>query len=250
MNDPTSEAPIVLLHAYPLDSRMWDAQKAALGGRRVLTPDFPGFGTVPPGPESLAEFAGHVEREMDAAGISSAIIVGLSMGGYVAFRLWESHPERVAALVLADTRAGPDGAEAAARRADQAERARREGLEWLPDAMLEPVLGESTRRDRPDIAVTVGEMMLDASPEGVARALLAMRARPDSRPLLPTIDVPTLVVVGEEDRVTDAAEARTIAEGVPGAELVTIPHAGHLSNLENPEAFNDALLRFLARLRW
>ncbi|HUE95284.1 MAG TPA: alpha/beta fold hydrolase [Longimicrobiaceae bacterium] len=237
--------PVVLLHAYPLNARMWSSLQDRLGDRSTLAPDFPGFGSRSPRPANLDAFAGAVIEEMDRAGIARAVFVGLSMGGYVAFRLWARHPERVAGMVLADTRAGPDSEAAAEKRLQQAERARTEGISWVPEEMLGAVLGESTRRDRPDVVEIVRKLMLEATPEGVARALLAMRERPDSRPLLPTIDVPVLVLVGEEDQLTGIEESRTIAEGVPGAELKVIPRAGHLSNLENPEAFEGAVLEFL-----
>jgi pimeloyl-ACP methyl ester carboxylesterase len=159
------------------------------------------------------------------------------MGGYVAFRLVAGWPERIAALVLADTRAGADDEAGAAKRLAQEERARREGIEWLPDAMTPVLLGETTRRERPQLVRVVHEMILRADPEGVARALLAMRTRPDSMGLLKDIGVPVLALAGTEDTITPVSEARTIAEGVPNGTLAEIVGAGHLSNLENPAAF-------------
>jgi 3-oxoadipate enol-lactonase len=151
----------------------------------------------------------------------------------------------VAGLVLADTRAGPDDEAARARRTEQAARVRREGVGWIPDAMLGALLGETTRRERPRVVDRVREMILGADPEGVARALEAMRARPDSLPELDGIRVPVLVVVGEEDTLTPPAESHAIAAGVRDGRLVLIPGSGHLSNLEDPASFNRALLDFL-----
>lgn len=236
-----SLTPVVLLHAFPLNAAMWTLQAGALAPRKVLSPHFPGFGGRPPGVADLDAFARAVLGDMDASRIERAVVVGLSMGGYVAFRLHALAPERVAGLVLADTRAGADDEAGRARRADQAARARREGLGWLADAMVPALLGETTRRERPDVVARVRELVMQAHPEGVARALDAMRGRPDSSSRLREIRVPVLVIVGEEDTLTPPAESRKIAEGVPDGRLVVLPGAGHLTNLEAPEAFHAAL---------
>ena len=237
--------PVVLLHGFPLSSRMWTRERALLGNRRVLAPDFPGFGGRPPGPQTLDGFAECVIDEMDQTGLDQAVIVGLSMGGYVAFRLLARFPGRVAGVVLADTRAGADDEAGRRKRDDQAERVRREGVGWMPDALLPAFLGETTRRSRPTVVDTVRGWIADADPEGVARALLAMRDRPDSTSVLPDVAVPVLALVGEEDTLTPVAESRRIAESVPQGRLVVLPGAGHLSNLENPDAFHRELTSFL-----
>jgi 3-oxoadipate enol-lactonase len=167
------------------------------------------------------------------------------MGGYVAFRLHARRPERVAALVLADTKATADDEAARAKRTDQAERARREGVGWLVDAMVPVLLGKTTLTERPNVSKSVRGMIADADPEGVARALLAMRDRPDSTQHLADIAVPVLAIAGDEDQITPVAGARQIADGVADGRLVVIPKAGHLSNLEDEQAFNGALLSFL-----
>lgn len=248
MMNPAAPKPVLLLHAYPLNSRMWDSLRTRLSWRRVFAPDFPGFGSAAASEASLDAFAEGVVAEMDAADVEQAVVLGLSMGGYVAFRLVDRWPDRVAALVLADTRAGADSEETAEKRLEQAERAKQEGLAWLPSAMIPVVLGETTRAERPDVVARVRSMMLQASRDGVANALLAMRSRPDSRELLRRIEVPVLVLVGEEDSVTGTDEARVIAQGVQHSELKVIPKAGHLSNLENPEAFEEAVEKFLKRI--
>jgi len=224
---------------------MWQDQVGALSGRKVLTPSFPGFGGRPPGGASLDDFADAVLADMDAAGIGRAVIVGLSMGGYVAFRLHARSPERVAALVLADTKATADDEAARAKRTDQAGRARRDGVGWLVDAMVPVLLGETTRSERPSVVELVRGMIAQADPEGVARALLAMRDRPDSTPHLEDVRVPVLALAGEEDQVTPVAAARQIADGVADGRLVVIPRCGHLSNLEDAKSFNGALTSFL-----
>ena len=241
-----STTPIVFLHAFPLNSSMWDAQIAALGSRKTLAPDFPGFGERPVADASLEEFARAVLGDMDAAGIDKAVVVGLSMGGYVAFRLHSLAPERIAGLVLADTRAVADDDAGKAKRTDQAARARNEGLGWLEEAMLPALLGETTRREKPDVVAKVSQLMSQANPEGVARALEAMRERPDSTLDLSTIRVPTHVIVGDEDTLTPVNESGRICAEVEGARLSLIPGSGHLSNLEAPETFNEVMLSFLA----
>jgi pimeloyl-ACP methyl ester carboxylesterase len=241
--DPTT--PVVFLHAFPLSGAMWDAQREILKGRKVIAPHFPGFGGRAPGEPSLDHFAEVVLRDMDAAGIAKAVLVGLSMGGYVAFRIHALQPDRVAGMVLADTRAGADDEAGRRKRTDQAERVRQEGVGWLPDALLPALLGETTRRERPAVVEAVRGMIAAADPEGVARALEAMRGRPDSTPDLAGIRVPVLAVVGEEDTLTPAAESRRIADGVPDGRLVELPGAGHLANLEDPEGFGEVLQEFL-----
>jgi pimeloyl-ACP methyl ester carboxylesterase len=238
-------AAVVLLHAFPLNAGMWERQLEALGSREVLTPNFPGFGGRPPGATELDGFARAVIEDMDSAGIDRAVIVGLSMGGYVAFRLHALAPERLAGLVLADTKATGDDESARIRRTDQVVKARQEGVVWLAEALLPALLGKTTMRVRQDVVAAVRAMIATADAEGVARALEAMRGRPDSTPRLAGIKVPVLVVVGEEDTLTPVDEARKIVAGVPDGRLEVIPEAGHLSNLEAPDRFNEALQSFL-----
>lgn len=240
-----TSTPVVFLHAFPLNSAMWEGQRDALRGRRTLAPDFPGFGGRAPGEADLDAFARAVMADMDAAGIGRAVVVGLSMGGYAAFRLHALAPERVAGLVLADTRAGADDEAGRAKRTAQAARVRTEGVGWMGEALLPALLGTTTRRERPWVADAVREIIEAGDPEGVARALEAMRERPDSTPHLGAIRVPVLAIVGEEDTLTPPAESLRIAEAVPGAKLAVLPEAGHLSNVEAPSAFNQALRDFL-----
>ncbi len=237
--------PVVLLHAFPLNASMWEPQRRALGKRKILTPNFPGFGGRPPVASDLDRFAYAVIDDMDAAGIERAVLVGLSMGGYVVFRLLDCAPDRIAGLVLADTKAGGDDEAGRNKRTEQAARARVEGVNWL-DELIPALLGQTSRDARPEVVALVKATLFKANSEGVARALEAMRARPDSTPHLGQIRVPVLVVVGEEDTLTPVDEARKIADGVCDGRLVVIPRAGHLSNLEAPAEFNDALLRFLS----
>lgn len=241
---------VVFVHAFPLDGRMWEAQARAAEslGWTALTPDLPGFGGRPWGDADLAGWAREVLAECDRRGIGRAVFAGLSMGGYVVFRVAALAPERVAGLVLADTRAAADAPAGRERRTALAARVRAEGVAFLADEVLPALLGETSRRERPDLVAEVRRRILAADPEGVARALLAMRDRPDSTPLLSGLRVPALVVVGAEDTLTPPDESRRLAASLPDARFCAIPSAGHLSNLENPEAFNAALAEFLGAL--
>lgn len=243
-----SDDPVMFLHAYPLNPSMWDAQLEAVRGAgwRALAPDFPGFGDAPQrGERRLEDFAERALESLDAAGSERAVIVGLSMGGYVALRLLERAADRIAALVLCDTRAGADPPEAAQKRLEAADRAEREGTGWIPEAMLPNLVAASASDGVKD---TVRALISRASAPGVAGAQRAMAARPDSKPLLAGVRVPTLVLVGSEDALTPIGESVAMANAIPGARLEIIPNAGHLSNLERPEAFNRALLGFLRDL--
>ena len=240
--------PVVLLHAFPLNRQMWNPQLGALqqAGFSPIAPDLPGFGESPPtGPADLEHFARAVLRTLDELHVGRAAWVGLSMGGYVLFRVLALAPERVAAVVLADTRAEPDSPEARARRFDQASRVATSGPQALADGFVETALGATTRSQRRRVVEQVRALVLAASPAGIVHALHAMAARPDSTPLLGCVQVPALVIVGQEDSLTPPAVARAMAERIPGGRWVEIAGAGHLPNLEAPEAFNEALLNFL-----
>ncbi len=238
---------VLFLHAFPLNRAMWASQVETLKNRtRTLLVDYRGFGEseLPPAPlglETLADDAVAVARSL---GITRAIVVGLSLGGYVAFRMAERTPEFVQALVLADTRAEADTPEARARRVTLADRVEREGMSAMQD-FIHGLLGTTTRATRPEIVGQVNRIIGDPHPRAVAAVLRAMGDRPDSRPLLPSITVPTLVVVGEEDGLTTPDSARVIADGIRGARLVVIPKTGHLSNLEAPQSFNQELTAFV-----
>ncbi len=170
------------------------------------------------------------------------------MGGYVALELFRRHPQRVSGLVLADTRAGADDDEGRENRLRTAQTARTSGAEPIADAMLPVLLAASTRSERPEVAGRVQEMILATPPATLVAALAGMAARHDATGDLPSITVPTLVIAGEHDALTPPDEARAMADAIPDAVFRAIPGAGHVSNLENPDAFNEALGRFLTSL--
>jgi 3-oxoadipate enol-lactonase len=241
--------PVLLLHAFPLGALQWDAQVAALRGQhQVVRFDARGFGASPAGdgPLSMERIADDAVAVLDRIGIGQAVVCGLSMGGYAAFAMARRHADRIRGLVLSDTRAAADTAEGRASRAALAERVRREGAIAAADAFLPKLLGETTRRERPQVVARVREIILGNPPRGIADALAGLAARADSTPTLREIRVPVLVVCGEEDALTPLADSEALQRGIAGSRLVRLAGAGHLANLETPEAFNRALLEFLA----
>ncbi len=249
-DDPKAEASpvLVLLHAFPQDRTMWEAARQHLAGtHRVIAPDLPGFGdsrileswTVDSAADTVAEL-------LDALTITGPVAVGgLSMGGYVAMAFARRHPKKLKALILADTKADADDADAKAGREKTIALAKEQGVAGVIDAMLPKLLGATTQAKYPEVGAGVRATAVNQSVEAVIAGLKALRDRPDATPDLKAIAVPTLVIVGEEDTVTPPAKAEAIAKAIPGAKLVVLPRVGHLSNLEDTMAFNDALGHFL-----
>lgn len=270
--DPTAaRGTIVFLHGFPFDGSVWAAQLEALPeGWRGLAPDLRGFGRsdihadpgiVPTGAdvgtpvakatepvltmELLAnDVAGLIERE--EAG--PAVVCALSMGGYVAFELWRRRPDLVRALVLVDTRSEPDTDEGREARMRMAQTARDAGAAAIAGAMLPTLLSNRTLDRHPEVADRVREMILQTPPATIIAALAGMAIRHDATGDLPTITVPTLVVVGEEDPITHVDHARAMVERLPDARLEVVPAAAHLPVVEQPEAFNRLLADFVRRL--
>jgi 3-oxoadipate enol-lactonase len=237
---------LLLIHAFPLDASMWDAQIEALGGDAdVLAPHLPGFGGTAPIGEVLTmdAAADHCAAELDRAGADRAVVCGLSMGGYVAFSMWRRHRDRIGGLLLANTRAEPDDDAGRERRRGVAEKARTEGSEAIA-ASPPPLLAADADKSMWD---RVRGIIRRQSGEAIAAASLGMADRPDSRPILAEIDVPTTVVASDGDQLIPADVTASIAEAVPSAELVRLEGAGHLSNLEHAEGFDRALRDLLAR---
>lgn len=242
--------PLLLAHAFPLNRTMWAPQVSALVERcRCVAADLRGFGdsSVMP-PYSMEQYADDLAHLLDQLHIDKVVLVGCSMGGYVSFAFWRRHKHRVRALVLADTRAGADSEEVLARRRQLIQLARTEGATAVANVQIASLIGKTTRAKQIDTYDAVHRMMAKAPAEGIVGALEAMMVRPDSTALLPTIDVPTLIVVGEEDVPTPVKEAREMHERIRGSRLEVIEHAGHLANIERPAAFNHLLTEFLAAL--
>jgi 3-oxoadipate enol-lactonase len=237
---PTSrvKGTLVLLHAFPLDERLWEPQLAlAEQGWRVVAPRMHG--------SSMDEFAADVVDLLDALGIDGAMIGGLSMGGYAAFALYRRAARYFQGMLLADTRSQADTPEGIAGRRKMLALVAESGPPAIADEMIPKLLGETTRRERPEIVSQVRGIILEQRAESIVAAVNALMTRPDSTPLLSKIDVPTLVVVGAEDTLTPPPLSEQMQAAIRGAQLAVVPAAGHLSSIEQPAAFNAALTAFL-----
>jgi 3-oxoadipate enol-lactonase len=243
---------VVLLHGFPLCKDMWRPQALALqDGNRVIVPDLRGFGGSSPFDESpsLDQMADDVAGLLAALKINEPVVVGgLSMGGYIALAVARKYPNVLRALILADTRAEPDDAKAKANRDSMIAFAQTHQARDVIDQMLPKLLTDKSLSENPGLVEEIRRMASAQTTAGIIGALKVLRDRPDARPILSTIRVPALVLVGAEDTLTPPAMAETLATGIANAKLVTIPGAGHMSNLEQPEMFNSALETFLRPL--
>jgi 3-oxoadipate enol-lactonase len=242
---------VLFIHGYPFDHTIWTHQVAALEGWCRIAPDLRGMGRsdAPDLGYSMETYAADLAELLDLLGARDAVLVGLSMGGYVAFEFLRRWRERARALVLLDTRAEADNPEARMARDASAATAREQGAGAIAETMLPRVLGGSTLSEAPATVERVRTMMAATPVAGIVGALGAMRDRQDSTPLLPTLSgLPTLVLVGDEDEVTPPAQAKAMAEAIPGASLVVVRSAGHLPPLERPVETTDAIMAFLAGL--
>ncbi len=240
--------PVVLLHGYPFNRSLWTDQVDRLSNRyRFVTPDLRGHGEsdVGEGVASMDAMAAEVAVLLDALGISRAIIGGLSMGGYVALAFYRNFPARVKALILADTRPQADTEEGKRIRAQQVEQVLTSGMSPIVDAMLPKLLSPETVSKRPEVVKRIRDMMFQTKPAGAAAALQGMACRDNQTELLSKIRVPTLILVGREDAITPVQDSETMHARIAGSRLVIIENAGHVSNVERPEEFNQALAAFL-----
>ena len=244
-----SGRPLLLVHGYPLNRQMWQPQVATLGdAARVIAPDLRGHGEsgAPDGPHSMERLADDLAEMLDGLGIGEPVVVaGLSMGGYVALAFYRRHPARVAGLILAATRAGADGEAAKANRNKAMDLAREQGVAAVADSVLPKMLAPDTYQTRPELVSQVRQIMTATPLNGVIGDLTAMRDRPDSTELLGSIQQPVLVIHGQADQLIPPSEAEAAYARLPHARLALIPGAGHLLNLEQPEAFDAEVRTFL-----
>jgi pimeloyl-ACP methyl ester carboxylesterase len=247
-DDTGSGQAVVFLHGYPFNRSLWRDQVAVFSGsHRVITPDLRGHGDSGVAPATMEEMARDVEGLMTSLGIRTAVVGGLSMGGYVTLAFYRLFPERVRALVLADTRATADTEEGKQNRAKQSELALREGMNAVAEEMLPKLLCEASLKDRPEIVERVRRMIVTTRPQGAVEAQKAMAARYDHTSLLSQVSVPALIVVGRHDAITPAKDSEQMHREIAGSLLEIIEDAGHVSNLEQPDKFNQALLGFVKR---
>ncbi|MEZ4413366.1 MAG: alpha/beta fold hydrolase [Gemmatimonadales bacterium] len=248
LDDRGSGPAVLFVHGFPLNGTLWRHQAGAFPGWRTLIPDLRGMGRsdAPDLGYSMATYADDLVALLDAAGVDDVVLVALSMGGYVAFEFLRRHRPRVRGLVLADTRAQADSAEARRARETAMADARDGGAALIAEQMFPKLLAKGAPEPLRD---SVRAMMAATPVSGLIGALAAMRDRPDSTELLPTLQgLPTLVTVGAEDAITPPAMSEAMAKAIPGAKLAVIADAGHLAPLEQPEAFNRHLQLFLQGL--
>lgn len=217
---------------------------------RHIVPDLRGFGEsdAPDGVYTMDLMADDMRGLLDSLKVERAVVVGLSMGGYIALSFALRYPERLGGLVLAGTRAGADAPDASKARLEIADRALREGVRPVVEPMVAKLISTSTATERPELVEELRRLLLSNRPRGVSGARRGMAARADSIPRLREIRVPTLILAGADDAIVPPAESRAMAAAITHATLVEIPHAGHPVNLEQPVAFNEAVRSFLKRL--
>jgi 3-oxoadipate enol-lactonase len=239
---------LVLIHGFPLNPIMWEPQfPLAERGWRIIVPELRGFGAGAGDPPttSVDDYAGDTIDLLDALHVETAVICGLSMGGYVAFSMFRHAPTCFRAMVLADTKSQGDSPEAVAGRKSMQHLVRDKGQAAVADALLPKLVGDTTRRIRPDVIEDLRRQITRSSVESIAGALDALMTRPDSTPTLSTIHCPVQIIVGEEDAITPPPLSEQMRHDIAGSELVVIKGAGHMSNMEQPQLFNDVLARFL-----
>ena len=246
---PTRSArTLILIHAFPLNAHMWDAQLAlAQTGWRVIAPHLRGMGDAAHDPPtaSMDDYVGDVIDLLDTLHIEDAVIGGLSLGGYVTLGVFRHAPRYFSGMILADTRSQADTPEGIEGRKRTLALLSEKGATAVLDDMLPKLLGETTRRNHPAVADRLRELVRLNSEVAIGGAITALMTRPDSTPLLSSVHCPTLIVVGEEDTLTPPTLSQDLHQAIAGSELVMLPGAGHLSSLEQPEAFNGALAMFL-----
>jgi pimeloyl-ACP methyl ester carboxylesterase len=243
--------PIVLLHGFPLDSRVWTAQRDALSkDRRVITPDLRGFGKSPSADAfTMESIADDVHALLSDLGALPVVLGGLSMGGYAALAYAKKYPTDLKGLILVDTRAEADTPEGRQARDRMIESVRAKGSVAAAEAMMPKMLAPQTPTKMPDVARELRTIMESQPPRTIENALVALRDRPDFRKDLPSIAVPTLILVGEADAITPPAMAEALNKSIPKSQLVTISSAGHMTPMEQPEAVNRAIADFVAKVK-
>ncbi len=247
-----SGTPLLFIHGYPLNRTLWTPQLEALSGAlRLIAPDLRGHGQSDsmPAPYTMEMLADDCCALLDAMGVTQPVIVcGLSMGGYVTFAFYRKYAARVAGLILAATRPGPDSPQGKTARAQAIELARERGAAAIASAMLPKMFSPQAYTARPELVEQLRRIMESTSVEGIVGDLMGMMERPDSTPTLAQIDAPTLVLHGADDQLIPLQEADAMNAGIRRSRLRVLPGAGHLLNLEQPEMFNDAVRKFIHSL--
>jgi len=244
-----SGRPLLLVHGFPLDHSMWQAQIDEFArDYHIIAPDLRGFGLseVTTGAVTMQQYADDLAKLLAALNVKEPVIFcGLSMGGYIGWQFVARHRQKLSALIVADSRAVADNEKAAAGRKETADKVEKEGTKVVADAMLPKLFPARDLERGAPLVKAIEAVMLAAPPSGVAAALRGMAQRPDFTKELPKIDVPTLVICGEEDAIAPPAEMQSIAAAIPGGKYVGIAGAGHMAPLEKPAEVNAAIRAFL-----
>lgn len=245
-------ATLLMIHGFPLDATLWEPQVEALSRvANVLAPDLRGFGrdtrefaAIMP----MRQYAHDLKELLDERGIDKVVLCGLSMGGYIAMAFAERWPERLAGLILCNTRSNADTEEGVEARHTTAQNAREKGMEVIARGMAPSLLTERTRNERPELVEKVMAMIGRQRPDVVAATSLGMAQRPDRSDVLRRFQAPALVITGDSDTLMPLATSQAMADALPNGRLVVLPGAAHLSNLEVPELFNATMAEFLGGL--
>jgi 3-oxoadipate enol-lactonase len=241
-------APVVLLHPFPVNHEFWmPAVQTLITRYRVILPDLRGHGNsgIGEGPATMAKHAADIARILDNEDVGRAPFIGISIGGYVLFEFWRRNPGRVAALGLCNTKAQSDTPEARAVRLQAAADVMERGTEPFFESMATKLFGKTTQQSRPDLIDGALRMMRKMSPEDVAQVQRGMAQRPDSVETLKTINVPTMILTGDEDIFTGVAEAELMRQNIRGSQMKVIPKAGHYSPWEQPGEVGQILRQFV-----
>ena len=241
---------VLFIHGFPLDRTVWRYLIAPLTGRRRIVPDLRGLGLsdAPETGYSIAQYADDMATMLRLLDVERAVVCGLSMGGYVALDMWRRHRERIAGLILINSRSEADGPAARDARDEMITMVERDGTQALADLLVPKLLAPESQTTMPQVVERVRTMIESAPPAGVIGALRAMKDREDATALLPTIDVPTLVIAGREDQLIPVDHARSMAAEIPGAQFTLIPGAGHLAPIEQPVPTSRVIGEFLDAL--
>jgi pimeloyl-ACP methyl ester carboxylesterase len=247
-----SGTPVLFLHGFPFSHAMWRAQLEAVGEEnfRAMAYDIRGHGQsdVGDGQYTIESHVDDLVAFLDHMKISRVIVVGLSMGGYITLRALERHPDRFLAAVLCDTRSEPDPDSGKVKRAVTMATVKKSGSEAFANDFVRAVFAQETFERNPKAIETIRTIISRTPPLSIAGTLLALAARTDTTPFLPSVAIPTLILVGEHDATTPPSASQSMKEKIPGSELYLVPHAAHMSNLENPAFFNEKLIGFLRRI--
>lgn len=248
---PAAKIPVVFIHGFPFSQEMWAPQVTALqGSYNLVTYDNRGHGKTDAGDGQylLETFVDDLIGLLDNLEIEKAVLCGLSMGGYIALRAVERNPERVKALVLCDTRSEADSNEAKLKRAANLKLIKEKGVPAFAEGFLKAIFAPESFEKNPEAVESIRKILLANPPLGICGTLLALASRTDTTDALPKIKVPTLIMVGDQDPITPPAASKSMNKAIPNSELHIIPHAAHMSNIENPDEFNKHLAEFLKKV--